>query len=104
MDCLIGRDLFFVVYAGKGAYGSYDGKQSLPLMDNCVASLLGVRNLGVVGESGIGKIGNSNGASGNLTHTTKHNLAESISISAKPYNMIGGNQTHAQQRNIAYLW
>ncbi|KAF9812344.1 hypothetical protein SFRURICE_005455 [Spodoptera frugiperda] len=37
----------------------------------------------------------------------KHSLAESISTSTKlcvPTNMIGGNQTHSQQRSIAHLF
>uniref|UniRef100_A0A2H1W6Q4 SFRICE_020710 n=1 Tax=Spodoptera frugiperda TaxID=7108 RepID=A0A2H1W6Q4_SPOFR len=38
----------------------------------CIAALLGVGNLRVVGKSGIWKIGN---ASGNLTHITKHNAS-----------------------------
>ncbi|KAF9788968.1 hypothetical protein SFRURICE_006769 [Spodoptera frugiperda] len=37
----------------------------------------------------------------------KHSLAETVSTSAKlcvPMNMIGGSQTHPQQRSIAHLW
>ncbi|CAH1635405.1 unnamed protein product [Spodoptera littoralis] len=39
--------------------------------------LLGIRSLRIVGDSGIGETGEGEGnwASGNLTHTTKHNAS-----------------------------
>ncbi|CAH1635615.1 unnamed protein product [Spodoptera littoralis] len=43
----------------------------------CVTGILGIRNLRIVGDSGIRDIGEGedNQASGNLTHTTKHNAS-----------------------------
>ncbi|KAF9813744.1 hypothetical protein SFRURICE_007899 [Spodoptera frugiperda] len=69
----------------------------------------GVRNLRIVMESVFGKIEKrGNWASGNLAHTTKHNTSVvEPAHSAKlyvPMNMIGGSQTHPQQRSIARLW
>uniref|UniRef100_A0A2H1WTV3 SFRICE_014513 n=1 Tax=Spodoptera frugiperda TaxID=7108 RepID=A0A2H1WTV3_SPOFR len=37
----------------------------------------------------------------------KNSLTESVSISVKlcvPMNVIGGSQTHPQQRNVAHFW
>uniref|UniRef100_A0A2H1V464 SFRICE_009721 n=1 Tax=Spodoptera frugiperda TaxID=7108 RepID=A0A2H1V464_SPOFR len=51
----------------------------------CVAGLLGVRNLSVVGASGIGKIGKGgNWASGNLTHTTQELLQVGFLLEYNP--------------------
>ncbi|CAH1642208.1 unnamed protein product [Spodoptera littoralis] len=59
-----------------------------PRRYKCVSGLLGIGHLRIVGDSGIGEIGEGEGnwASGNLTHTTKHNASvASRRFSVRPW-------------------
>ncbi|CAH1645464.1 unnamed protein product [Spodoptera littoralis] len=81
------------------AYGSPDGKQSARRRPHrqhqrrykCVTSLLGIRGLRIVRDSGIGEIGEGEGnwASGNLTHTRDNASVVSRRFSVKPWYHYG---------------
>nr|CAB3506862.1 unnamed protein product [Spodoptera littoralis] len=58
----------------------------IPRRYKCVTGLLGIRNLRIVGDSGIreiGRLGRGNWAFGNLNHTTKHNA----SVVSRPFSV-----------------